>query len=106
MLTIKTTFHRSSITANCTCLFALANHPQVTKSIVSLLMYYGWKKFSIIHEEMWKNVAVSLENQAQRNNLTVNHVEEVIDYHKCCENNLDCCRSGYWYTVLCYYINN
>lgn len=73
---------------------------QVTKSIVSLLMYYGWKKFSIIHEEMWKNVAVSLENQAQRNNLTVNHVEEVIDYHKCCENNLDCCRSGYWYTII------
>ncbi|KXJ81697.1 hypothetical protein RP20_CCG017728 [Aedes albopictus] len=76
---------------------------QVTKSIVSLLMYYGWKKFSIIHEEMWKNVAVSLENQAQRNNLTVNHVEEVIDYHKCCENNLDCCRSGYWYTYVSIY---
>ncbi|XP_058464642.1 receptor-type guanylate cyclase Gyc76C-like isoform X1 [Malaya genurostris] len=73
---------------------------QVTKSIISLLMYYGWKKFSIIHEEMWKNVAISLENQAMLNNLTVNHVEEVIDNHKCCENSLDCCRSGYWYTII------
>ncbi|XP_055620128.1 receptor-type guanylate cyclase Gyc76C-like isoform X2 [Toxorhynchites rutilus septentrionalis] len=73
---------------------------QVTKSIISLLMYYGWKKFSIIHEEMWKNVAVSLGNQALLNNLTVNHVEEVIDNHKCCENSLDCCRSGYWYTII------
>lgn len=73
---------------------------QVTKSIISLLMYYGWKKFTIVHEEQWKNVAVSLESQAGRNNLTVNRVEEVIDNHKCCENSLDCCRSGYWYTII------
>lgn len=68
---------------------------QVTKSIISLLKYYHWKKFSIIHEETWKNVAISLRNQAKHHNLTINHVEEVIDYHKCCENSLECCRSGY-----------
>ncbi|XP_055590315.1 receptor-type guanylate cyclase Gyc76C-like [Uranotaenia lowii] len=73
---------------------------QVTKSIISLLIYYGWKKFSIIHEDMWKNVAESLKTQAVRNNLTVNHVKEVFDNHKCCENGLECCRSGYWYTII------
>ncbi|ETN60521.1 hypothetical protein AND_007856 [Anopheles darlingi] len=73
---------------------------QVTKSIISLLIYYGWRKFSIIHEELWKNVATSLETQATRNNLTVNHVEMVFDNYKCCRLDMDCCRSGYWYTVI------
>ncbi|XP_050090825.1 receptor-type guanylate cyclase Gyc76C-like [Anopheles aquasalis] len=73
---------------------------QVTKSIISLLIYYGWRKFSIIHEELWKNVATSLETQATRNNLTVNHVEMVFDNYKCCRFEMDCCRSGYWYTVI------
>ncbi|XP_052890825.1 receptor-type guanylate cyclase Gyc76C-like isoform X1 [Anopheles moucheti] len=73
---------------------------QVTKSIISLLTYYGWRKFSIIHEQLWKNVATSLEAQATRNNLSVNHVEMVFDNYKCCQDDMDCCRSGYWYTVI------
>uniref|UniRef100_A0A182MXC5 Guanylate cyclase n=1 Tax=Anopheles dirus TaxID=7168 RepID=A0A182MXC5_9DIPT len=73
---------------------------QVTKSIISLLTYYGWRKFSIIHEQLWKNVATSLEAQAVRQNLTVNHVEMVFDNYKCCQDDMDCCRSGYWYTVI------
>lgn len=84
----------------------LTVYRQVTKSIISLLIYYGWRKFSIIHEELWKNVATSLETQATRNNLTVNHVEMVFDNYKCCRFEMDCCRSGYWYTVLYYYMNN
>uniref|UniRef100_A0A182PGB7 Guanylate cyclase n=1 Tax=Anopheles epiroticus TaxID=199890 RepID=A0A182PGB7_9DIPT len=73
---------------------------QVTKSIISLLTYYGWRKFSIIHEQLWKNVATSLETQAKNNNLSVNHVEMVFDNYKCCQDDMDCCRSGYWYTVI------
>lgn len=73
---------------------------QVTKSIISLLNYYGWKKFSIIHEEMWATVAESLKEQAEKQNMTINHNEKVIDNHKCCENEMDCCRTGYWYQVV------
>lgn len=73
---------------------------QVTKSVISLLRYYGWKKFSIIHDERWTAVADNLKEQALRKNMTINHNEKVIDNHKCCENFLPCCRSGYWYQVI------
>lgn len=72
---------------------------KVTKSVISLLNYYGWKKFSIIHEELWTTVADSLKVQAKNKNMTINHCEKVIDNHKCCENDMKCCRSGYWYQV-------
>lgn len=72
---------------------------QVTKSVMSLLNYYGWQKFSIIYEEAWSKVAEALEEQARSSNKTVNHSRQVVDRHKCCENNLDCCRPGYWYNV-------
>lgn len=73
---------------------------KVTKSIISLLHYYGWRKFSIIHEELWTTVAKSLENEAKSKQMTINHNEQVIDNHKCCENDMQCCRSGYWYQVF------
>uniref|UniRef100_A0A1B0CUZ5 Guanylate cyclase n=1 Tax=Lutzomyia longipalpis TaxID=7200 RepID=A0A1B0CUZ5_LUTLO len=73
---------------------------QVTKSIISLLNYYGWKKFSIIHEELWTAVANNLQEQAKEKNMTVNHMLAVVDNHKCCENSMECCRSGYWYQVV------
>ncbi|XP_055316758.1 receptor-type guanylate cyclase Gyc76C-like [Sitodiplosis mosellana] len=73
---------------------------QVTKSVISLLHYYGWKKFSIIHEEVWTTVANSLKEQAKSKNMTINHCEKVIDNHKCCENNLACCRSSYWHQLI------
>uniref|UniRef100_A0A1L8DJE6 Guanylate cyclase n=2 Tax=Nyssomyia neivai TaxID=330878 RepID=A0A1L8DJE6_9DIPT len=73
---------------------------QVTKSIISLLNYYGWKKFSIIHEELWTAVANNLQDQAKQKNMTVNHMLAVVDNHKCCENSMECCRSGYWYQVV------
>lgn len=73
---------------------------KVTKSVISLLHYYGWKKFSIIHEELWTTVANSLKEQAKSKNMTINHCKKVVDNHKCCENNLACCRSGYWHQVF------
>lgn len=72
---------------------------QVTKSVISLLTYYGWKKFSIIHEELWTTVANSLKHQAELKNMSINHCEKITDNHKCCENNLPCCGNAYWYQV-------
>lgn len=73
---------------------------QVTKSVISLLSYYGWEKFSIIHDEAWENVANSLKLQADKLNMTINHKKQVHDNHKCCEKDLDCCRTGYWYETV------
>lgn len=72
---------------------------QVAKSVISLLRYYSWKKFSIIYEESQYTVADALHKQAVKMNLTINHMEKYIDNHKCCEDSLPCCRSGYWYQV-------
>lgn len=68
--------------------------------MISLLNYYGWKKFSIIHEEQWTTVAKSLKEQAEKKNMTINHCKEVIDNHKCCEKELDCCRVGSWFKIV------
>lgn len=72
----------------------------MTKSIVSLLNYYGWKKFSIIYDTAWENVAKSLQMQANDFNMTINHKQPVNDPHKCCEQDMDCCRTGYWYQTV------
>lgn len=72
---------------------------QVAKSVISLLRYYSWKKFSIIYEESQYTVADALHKTAVKMNLTINHMEKYIDNHKCCEDSLPCCRSGYWYQV-------
>lgn len=66
---------------------------------MSLLNYYGWNKFSIIYEEAWEKVADALSQQAKDSNKTINHKKQVVDRHKCCENDLECCRPGYWYNV-------
>lgn len=95
MNTRELVFRFSAITS-------IKSHPlliQVTKSVISLLMYYGWKKFSIIYEEPWTTVANSLKDQATLKNMTINHFEQMFDNHKCCENMLQCCQSGYWYQV-------
>lgn len=73
---------------------------QVSKSVISLLAYYSWKKFTIIYEEEWKNVGESLKVQAELKNMTVNHIREFKDNSMCCEKNLLCCRGGFnWYQV-------
>lgn len=73
---------------------------------MSLLNYYGWNKFSIIYEEAWGKVAESLSMQAKTWNKTINHKKQVVDRHKCCEKNMECCRPGYWYNVSFYYALN
>ncbi|VEN37483.1 unnamed protein product [Callosobruchus maculatus] len=73
---------------------------QVTKSVISLLSYYKWKKFSIIYESPYSTVAHSLKEQAKVNNITVNFKKEAMDRHKCCEDNLPCCQLTDWYKII------
>lgn len=72
----------------------------MTKSVISLLHYYGWMKFSIIYEDAWQTVADSLVDQASIKNMTINDRKSATDRHKCCEEKMDCCQSGYWYQFI------
>lgn len=73
---------------------------QVTKSVISLLKYYRWQKFSIIYEEALETVAQSLKEQAYSRNMTVNDFKKAMDRHKCCVEKFPCCESGYWYQFI------
>ncbi|KAH8323965.1 hypothetical protein KR074_002395 [Drosophila pseudoananassae] len=74
---------------------------QVVKSLLALLRYYAWNKFSILYEDVWGPVADLLKDQATERNMTVNHQLSFIDNRaKCCEKMLSCCRSGYWYQLV------
>lgn len=73
---------------------------QVTKSVIALLRYYGWNKFSVFHEQSWETVANSLRDQAKSKNMTINGMQMVMDSHKCCEKKMLCCQSGYWYQTI------
>lgn len=72
---------------------------QVTKSVISLMTYYGWRKFSIVHEQGWDKVATSLKNQAERKNMTINHIVNVPDVNECCAKNMECCLFSF-YTLV------
>lgn len=73
---------------------------QVTKSVVALLEYYDWHKFSIIMEETWAIVGDSLEAEALDRNMTVNHKMSVMDRHQCCVIKHECCQSTFWYDII------
>ncbi|XP_076654349.1 receptor-type guanylate cyclase Gyc76C [Halictus rubicundus] len=73
---------------------------QVTKSVIALLLHYGWNKFTIITESAWSTVARSLEEQATKHNLTVNHYKTVEDRHTCCEERLQCCQVSTWFQLV------
>ncbi|PSN49479.1 Receptor-type guanylate cyclase Gyc76C [Blattella germanica] len=73
---------------------------QVTKSVISLLRYYNWRKFAILYEVYWEPVATSLKDQATQNNMTVQHLRLVSNSHDCCSQSLPCCQNGYWYQTI------
>ncbi|KAJ0180455.1 hypothetical protein K1T71_003859 [Dendrolimus kikuchii] len=73
---------------------------QATKSVISLLHYYKWYKFSILYEESWVTVALMLENYAKQYNMTVNHQRPVIEGFKCCDAKMTCCAPGFWYQFI------
>ncbi|XP_044586198.1 receptor-type guanylate cyclase Gyc76C-like isoform X1 [Cotesia glomerata] len=72
---------------------------QASKSVIALLLHYGWTKFSIITEKDWSLVADQLVTQAVNNNLTINHFKIVEDRHKCCEDKLVCCQNV-WFQLI------
>ncbi|XP_018562246.1 receptor-type guanylate cyclase Gyc76C isoform X2 [Anoplophora glabripennis] len=67
---------------------------QVTKSVVSLLSYYKWHKFSIIFEKDWETVATSLKEEALNKSMTINYQKMVMERNVCCAENLRCCQIG------------
>jgi hypothetical protein len=73
---------------------------QVIKSLLALLHYYNWRKFSVINEEQWQGVARTLVAKANQNNMQVNHHRTLKDRHECCEHKMQCCHSGFWYQVI------
>lgn len=73
---------------------------QVTKSVLSLLSYYKWKKFSIIFDNDYTTVATSLREQAKARNMTVSSEILTMDSHKCCEKSLPCCQVTDWYKII------
>ncbi|XP_012274988.1 receptor-type guanylate cyclase Gyc76C isoform X2 [Orussus abietinus] len=73
---------------------------QVTKSVIALLLHYGWNKFTVVTESAWSTVARSLEDQAAKHNLTVNHYRIVEDRHTCCEERLPCCQVNVWFQLI------
>ncbi|KAJ2952824.1 hypothetical protein O0L34_g7189 [Tuta absoluta] len=98
MISYKCSDYQTSTMSN----FARLEPPdtQATKSVISLLRYYKWNKFSILYEESWVTVALTLENHAKKNNMTVNHQRPVIDSFKCCEEKMSCCAPGFWYSFI------
>ncbi|XP_041976899.1 receptor-type guanylate cyclase Gyc76C-like [Aricia agestis] len=98
MISYKCSDYQTSMLSN----FARLEPPdtQATKSVISLLKYYRWNKFSIVYEESWVTVALTLENHAKKNNMTVNHQRVVIDGFKCCEEKMSCCAPGFWYQFI------
>ncbi|XP_017842260.1 receptor-type guanylate cyclase Gyc76C isoform X1 [Drosophila busckii] len=74
---------------------------QVVKSVIALLRYYAWNKFSIVYEEVWGTVAELLKDQATKRNMSVNHMHSFIDDRaKCCTLKMPCCYNGYWYQIV------
>ena len=67
---------------------------QVTTSVLALLKYHKWFKFTIVSQknEQWKTIAEDLRIQAEmREEFTLNYYEEFEDYDQCCLDGLDCC---------------
>ncbi|KAG5888051.1 hypothetical protein JTB14_032859 [Gonioctena quinquepunctata] len=73
---------------------------QVTKSVISFLTYYKWKKFSIIYDIRYATVAKSLKEQAKAMHLTINFIKEAADTHSCCAKNMPCCGISDWYEII------
>ncbi|XP_072944058.1 receptor-type guanylate cyclase Gyc76C-like [Epargyreus clarus] len=46
---------------------------KITQSVISLLRYYKWNKFSVLYEETYEKAALTLENDAKMINMTLNH---------------------------------
>jgi guanylate cyclase len=77
--------------------FARTHPPdtQVVRSVIALLSYYQWKKFSIIWENtpQYQTVVKSLTNQAIAQEFTINSEKRFENYYECCISEKPCCNA-------------
>lgn len=79
--------------------FARTHPPdtQIVRSVIALLSYYHWNKFSIIWENtpQYKTVVKSLTDQAIAQGFTINSERSFENYYECCILSKPCCRSAF-----------
>eukprot|EP00095_Tigriopus_kingsejongensis_P003488 maker-scaffold378_size191342-snap-gene-0.22 protein:Tk03488 transcript:maker-scaffold378_size191342-snap-gene-0.22-mRNA-1 annotation:"guanylate cyclase 32e-like" len=75
---------------------------QVTSSVLSLLEFYKWRKFSIVFQEgdQWETIAKHLNEQALKKEFAVNHYIQFKDQNHCCIAELECCNAMWPHPIL------
>ncbi|XP_076366164.1 receptor-type guanylate cyclase Gyc76C-like isoform X2 [Tachypleus tridentatus] len=70
---------------------------QVVRSVIALLTYYKWRKFSIITEDEPRFLRVSekLEEQSKLNKMVINTKSIFRRHDICCEEKLPCCKKPF-----------
>lgn len=74
-------------------------HPpdtQIVSSVISLLSYFKWKKFSIISEKstQYQTVARNLAERARASNFTINSESKFENIYACCVEHKSCCHDS------------
>lgn len=74
-------------------------HPpdtQIVSSVIALLRYFRWQKFSIISEKtlQYQNVARNLADRARASNLTINTDSKFENIYACCVEHRSCCHDS------------
>ncbi|XP_054158024.1 receptor-type guanylate cyclase Gyc76C-like isoform X2 [Oppia nitens] len=79
--------------------FARTHPPdtQIVRSVIALLSYFHWNKFSIIWENtaQYKTVFKSLREQAVANDFVINSDRSFENYYDCCIAVQPCCRRAF-----------
>lgn len=74
-------------------------HPpdtQIVSSVLALLSYFKWKKFSIISEKstQYQTVARNLADRARSANFTINSESKFENIYACCVEHRSCCHDS------------
>lgn len=74
-------------------------HPpdtQIVSSVLALLNYYKWKKFSIISEKstQYQTVARNLADRARASKFTINSESRFDNIYACCVEHKSCCHDA------------
>jgi class 3 adenylate cyclase/ABC-type branched-subunit amino acid transport system substrate-binding protein len=76
-------------------------HPpdtQIVSSVIALLSYFKWKKFSIISEKstQYQAVARNLADRARAVNLSINSESKFENIYACCVEHKPCCNDAFY----------
>lgn len=74
-------------------------HPpdtQIVSSVLALLSYFKWKKFSIVSEKstQYQTVARNLAERARASNFTINSESKFDNIYSCCVDHQSCCHDA------------